>query len=175
MGKYPSLTAAEELDQWENLAQMDDCISNGRFVPEDLRAMVLRLRAAEATLSTIAGARILGTPDRTARAQVEALIDLAKLGLPGSTGLPSAVGLVTEEDAPIEIYQGPIAQGMRFVWMPHQPLARRCLEVTKVIPENSRHEAKIYTCEFGQKDTSEIWNDESRFREACIPVVGEIS
>lgn len=53
MSIIPTLTADQELDEWEKLAKMDDCIINGRFVPGDLRAMVKRLRKAEAALDAV--------------------------------------------------------------------------------------------------------------------------
>ena len=96
ISKYPSLTAAEELDQWENLAKLDDCIGEGRFVPADLRAMVKRLRTAEAALNQVAGSRVMGTPDATSRAQIEALIDAAKAGLPTGGEVAAEVDKETE-------------------------------------------------------------------------------
>jgi len=175
MDKYPTLTAAEELDQWENLAKMDDCISDGRLVPADIRAMVCRLRTAETALRLITRTKVMGASDATSRAQIEALIDMAKLGLPiGGELARREVEKEIEAAEPVEIYQGPITPGMRFVCMPHNPGARCIIEVVKVVPENERHEAKIFTCIPGSV-VDPVWNDESRFREACIPVDGTVA
>lgn len=61
------------------------------------------------------------------------------------------------------ILTGPIKVGQKFIWEPLRPHARCEVEVVKVTPENSRHEAKIWT-------SDKVWNCESRFREACVRV-----
>lgn len=159
MNITPTLTAAEELDEWEKLAQMDDCISSGRFVPGDLRAMVKRLRKAEAALGKIAEARVHGTPDRTSAAQVEAMIDIAKAGLSSEA----------EDAAQVQTgYTGPINPGMRFVWEPNNPRARCVIKVERMVIKHGG-ENRIYTSVVGSSDDP-VWNEESRFREAVIPI-----
>ena len=80
MSNAHNLTA--DLAHWEHIAAMDDCISVGRFAPSDIRAMLARIKAAEDALTKIAQSRVLGMPDEISRAQIEALIDMAKDALP---------------------------------------------------------------------------------------------
>ena len=60
---------------------------------------------------------------------------------------------------------GPIEVGDEFIWMPNDCSARDSITVTRVVKQKGRHEAIIWTrC----PDGSENWNEESRFREACV-------
>lgn len=58
-------------------------------------------------------------------------------------------------------YHGPIEAGMTFVWEPNKPHARKVVTVLRV--DRSHHDARIWTSE-------EVWNEESRFREAVVDV-----
>lgn len=61
--------------------------------------------------------------------------------------------------------QGPIEVGQRFIWEKDNPKARINIVVTKVV-EYSNDETAIHTKQVHGGD--EVWNDESRFREACV-------
>ena len=63
-----------------------------------------------------------------------------------------------------EGYTGPIEVGMKFIWMP-ETIACEYVTVTKVV-DIEWDERRIFT-EYGRMN-EETWNDESRFREACV-------
>jgi hypothetical protein len=58
------------------------------------------------------------------------------------------------------LYTGPIKKGMTFIWEPNRPHARELITVVRV-QDRENDEAAIWTCE-------EVWNHESRFREAVV-------
>lgn len=163
----PNVTPDEELDTWERLAKKDDCISNGRFVEEDIQAMCRRIRKAEAALAEIAGARALGS-DSVSRAQTEALISIARRRLPEVQESKQVA------DAVAEVYEGAIAPGMRFVWEPAMAHARCLVEVRRVLRRRDGNDNWICAAKVGSSDDPS-WNEESRFREAVIPVTGTVA
>jgi hypothetical protein len=67
------------------------------------------------------------------------------------------------------IYRGPIKNGMAFVWEPDKPHAVAQIEVieTKYIGADHLVLAKIL---YGPDVGRAYWNDESRFREAVVPL-----
>jgi hypothetical protein len=72
-------------------------------------------------------------------------------------------------------YNGPIQVGDFFIWEPTKPHTREFVQVMKIIrkEESKATEDRIVTRSLSanQKLTTEFpWNDESRFREACIRV-----
>lgn len=93
-------------------------------------------------------------------------------------------------------YSGPIEPGMTFLWEPFLPHATVHVKVTRVtgpgddekieIAESTcilsgGHEQRIWTRSWGRRylgntrtdgdyDGDEVWNEESRFREAVIAV-----
>lgn len=62
--------------------------------------------------------------------------------------------------------KGPILPGQRFVWEPYLPHAYEILTVTR-IQERQDGETRIYSRGERFRPNEELWNDESRFREAC--------
>lgn len=60
------------------------------------------------------------------------------------------------------LYQGEIEVGMTFIWEPNKPPARQVVTVIRVT-DSDHDERKIWTSE-------DVWNDESRFREAVVDV-----
>lgn len=79
-------------------------------------------------------------------------------------------------------YAGPINVGDHFVWLgdhvngtPKDRSAWQHLIVTKVLSDESWSERKIWTKRAdgrpvgGYPPMLETWNDEGRFREACLP------
>lgn len=72
--------------------------------------------------------------------------------------------------------RGKIEVGQRFVWEPGNTHAQMLIEVVDITqPEGD--ERRIHTREVikGEATGPKVWNDESRFREACIRLGGEIS
>lgn len=72
-------------------------------------------------------------------------------------------------------FQGEIEVGDRFVWEMDKPHARELIRVTK-IQEVDNDERRIWSVPVatGRAGDLGIWNEESRFREACVKVDGEI-
>lgn len=62
---------------------------------------------------------------------------------------------------------GPIEVGQRFIWEPHKPKAREYITVTRIV-DIEGDERRIWTR--SDSDGEECWNEESRFREACVRV-----
>lgn len=62
-------------------------------------------------------------------------------------------------------FAGPIAVGDSFIWEPHKPHARARCTVTRVEDRGSPHQNRVWSTD---ASGLEVWNDESRFREACI-------
>lgn len=58
------------------------------------------------------------------------------------------------------LYQGPIKEGMRFIWEPNREHAREVVNVVR-IQDREHDEPAIWTC-------NKVWNEESRFREAVV-------
>lgn len=66
-----------------------------------------------------------------------------------------------------KLLKGPIEVGQQFIWEPDVPHARVHIVVTQVVPmEND--ETRIWAREVGKPMGPATWNDESRFREACV-------
>lgn len=87
------------------------------------------------------------------------------------TGMPCTCGAVKAEwsaPQPRPALEGPILPGERFIWEPDNARAWAIVEITKIAcPRND--ERRIYTKTLsGNGPAHETWNDESRFREACI-------
>lgn len=160
----PIQTSAEELENWDRVAAHPNCIERRYFSRKDILAMLWRIRRAEAALTEIAKSRVLGHPDETSRAQINAIIEIAKAGLPGEMECAAQIK---------SGYTGPIEVGMRFVWEPELPPARCLIEVAKVVPVLGG-DSKIFTFVPGSV-VDPVWNEESRFREAVIPVKGQIN
>jgi hypothetical protein len=75
---------------------------------------------------------------------------------------------VSLEPPPMRLLEGPIEVGQRFIWEPHSPRAWAHIEVTRV-QEKPDDERRIWVKTLrGNGSTGETWNDESRFREACV-------
>jgi len=73
---------------------------------------------------------------------------------------------------PMRIYVGPIGVGMHFIWEPDNPRAWTHVVVIRIdaVPHDER---RIWTKtlngnRFNPVD-QETWNEEGRFREACVP------
>jgi len=73
-------------------------------------------------------------------------------------------------------YRGPIDIGMRFIWEPDLPHARQEIMVIGVMtdadPFNRKIQARALSPNLfpGQGIGNQVWNDEGRFREACVPL-----
>jgi hypothetical protein len=67
-------------------------------------------------------------------------------------------------------YTGPIGPGMRFEWERDKPHARCTVTVTRVV-KRPHADTQVYTQDDRfVKAPREVWNDESRFREAVVPL-----
>lgn len=78
-------------------------------------------------------------------------------------------GQKTHPDCDTNLMDGPIEVGQEFVWEPGLPHARKHIIVTRVqLVEND--ETRVWSRDAEQPSEPERWNDESRFREACVRV-----
>lgn len=70
--------------------------------------------------------------------------------------------------SPARPLQGPIEVGQRFIWEPDIPASWALVEVTRVQTIEG-DETRIWTKGLaGFHVPEQVWNEESRFREACI-------
>lgn len=131
--------------------------------------------------------------EREERARRMTAIDGIPRGSNGMPILPAIAGvLLVRGERP---YEGPIEVGMVFAWEPDLPHARELLVVTRIggplAPLVANHgagsavifrgdddERKIWSTFFGEDpmpwrrgQDREVWNDESRFREAVVPTI----
>ena len=94
--------------------------------------------------------------------------------------------LTSESQGAIRWYPGEIRLGMVFAWEPNLPYARELCVVTGISgpmePITFNHargvavisrsnETTIYTRPLGDLNKEEVWNEESRFREAVVPTI----
>lgn len=97
-------------------------------------------------------------------------------GAPDKALLARRIEAVADDIEPTDIadeptgYAGPIEPGMQFVWERDKPHARCTVTVTKVVERQFRdRQIWAYDDRFC-KPPREVWNDESRFREAVTPI-----
>jgi hypothetical protein len=69
----------------------------------------------------------------------------------------------------IRLLEGPIEVGREFIWEPSLPDARCHVIVTRVVAMEG-DETRIWAHEVGKPPGTAVWNDESRFREACVRI-----
>ncbi|MGI4788603.1 MAG: hypothetical protein ACRYFS_07110 [Janthinobacterium lividum] len=67
----------------------------------------------------------------------------------------------------MSLLQGEIKVGDKFIWQPRNAQARQRIEVTTV---RSAAETKELWIETATPQRKKYWNEESRFREACVRV-----
>jgi hypothetical protein len=102
-----------------------------------------------------------------------------KAALAGKRGKITVTAEEDEED--IEPYDGPIEVDMYFIWLPNNPRAWTHIRVTRIEGTIGKrapgeNEPRIWTARadgkptgHGYPQTWEVWNEEGRFREACVP------
>lgn len=69
--------------------------------------------------------------------------------------------MAENQDGYLGLYRGEIEVGMTFIWEPNKPRARQVVKVVRI--DRAHDDARIWT-------SAEVWNEESRFREAVIDV-----
>ena len=89
-------------------------------------------------------------------------------------GSAAAVAAWIEEHKPAPRYDGPIEEGMRFVWEGDRPTARCVVEVVGFGEFGGERTIRGKVVEAGPLSEldSIAWNEESRFREAVVPFGG---
>ena len=76
---------------------------------------------------------------------------------------------VGEYEPEIDLLEGQIEIGQKFIWEPSLPHAYCRLIVTD-ITQDRWGDGIIWSRDLDKPDTKPNWNDESRFREACVRV-----
>lgn len=69
--------------------------------------------------------------------------------------------MAENQDGYLGLYRGEIEVGMTFIWEPNKPHARQVVKVVRI--DRAHDDARIWT-------SAEVWNEESRFREAVVDV-----
>ena len=79
------------------------------------------------------------------------------------------LSLVGYPEPKINLLEGPIEIGQKFIWEPNLPHAYCRLIVTD-ITQDRWGDGIIWSRDLDKPDTKPNWNNESRFREACVRV-----
>lgn len=74
-----------------------------------------------------------------------------------------------ELESKIELLEGPIEVGQEFIWEPNEPHARMHIVVSGIV-QKVNEETRIWSHSIAETPDDATWNDESRFREACVRV-----
>ena len=76
---------------------------------------------------------------------------------------------VDEPEPKIDLLEGQIEIGQKFIWEPNLPHAYCRLIVTD-ITQDRWGDGIIWSRDLDKKNSKPTWNNESRFREACVRV-----
>jgi len=141
--------------------------------------VIARVRAGDSV------AAVIDAHDHAARLPDGDLRALAREYVAWQTRVGPRPAWVDATDAPPRRYDGPIAVDQRFVCMPESPRARLDVVVTRIQEreETGATERRIWTKrvdgvpatrggderERAAVDRWGVYNDEARFREACVP------
>lgn len=75
------------------------------------------------------------------------------------------------ESGPVRWYAGPICPGDVYAWEPELPHARELCVVIRIADRDGAEPAIFTRALHSAGLRREIWNDESRFREAVVPTL----
>lgn len=134
-----------------------------QYEQHDVRMKMVKVWLCELCASTPAG-NALEYPDQF-RGQAETLKTICFVG---NTLLAAIEGSRPKIRA--RWLEGPILVGEEFIWEPALPNVRERVRVTRTKDLGSIHQNRIWTVSLDKPETGEVWNDESRFREACVRV-----